>query len=168
MAQETNPLCTADPECGQTAIASYVWPWGESGVCCARHQVILQQKAQQLKRSVQLTALQPGAERPVTRDERIQARARIMTLEAELEDAKGRGMELYRANEQLQTQLKVEWAKRAEMEAQLSDARRLLEAAQVENGKLRNQAAEENDELQRLRALVPRTPPPAPLTDAPE
>jgi len=170
MSDVTNPICTFDPECGKTAIVSYTWPWGESGLACPAHQVVVHQRAEQLKREVHVVSLQPGAERPVTRDERIQTKARILTLEAELEEAKVRGMELYRSNESLQALIKVEQAKRAELEAQLAGANRALEEAQVANGHLLRQAADENSELQQLRALVTQPTPPAPqkLDEPPE
>lgn len=155
----SNPICTVDPECGEIAVAQYVWPWGETGLCCPRHQTILGQKAKQLKREIQITALRPGAERPVTRDERIQAHATRMALEAELAEAQTRGMELYRNVEQLQAQLKTAIAQKAELEAQLESARRTAAEAQRAAGEIRTKAAKENAELQQLRALLPKETP---------
>lgn len=148
-----NPICTVD-DCGEPAIASYVWAWGESGVCCARHQVILRQKAGQLKQSLQVTPLQPGAPAEETRDERIAKQAKLLTLEEELSEARDRGMQLYRQVESLQQQGRVQTLKIQEMEAQLRDLGNQLEKARIANGELRQQAARENDELQQLRALA--------------
>ena len=119
----TVPLCTVEEGCPEPAIAQYVWPWGESGMCCARHQVILRQKSQQLKRELQLTALRPGADQPVTRGERIQAQATILALQAEVDEGRQRGQELYRQTVELQSQVVTLRAQRAELEAQLAAAR---------------------------------------------
>lgn len=152
-------ICTVEDGCPEPAIATYLWPWGDSGACCARHQVVLQQRAGQLKRQVSITPLRPGAEQPVTRAERIQSKATILALETEIEETRERGMELYRSVTELQSRVKTLMAQKAEMEAQLQSMALQLDAAREENGELRQQAANENAELQQLRALVPLPPP---------
>lgn len=141
--------------CTNTPVASYTWPWGETGLVCATHTVNLRQMEKNLKRQVTITPLQPGEPTPITRDERIASKARIMALEEELDEARSRGMDLYRQHEDLQRKLKVALAQTAAVDAELKsvveerdDLRRLLGEAQLA-------AARENDELQQLRALVP-------------
>jgi len=163
----TVPLCTVEEGCPEPAIAQYVWPWGESGMCCARHQVILRQKSQQLKRDLQLIALRPGADQPVTRGERIQAQATILALQAEVDEGRQRGLELYRQTVELQSQVTTLRAQRAELEAQLGTARLDLEEARTRAGTLQQKLGQENAELLQLRALVPPAHPeePAPTTE---
>lgn len=155
--QQTSIMCgesDGGEPCKELATATYVWPWGKSGTCCPRHQVILQQRAHSLKRQITFTALNPGAQPAPTRDERIQFRAKVGVLEAELSEARERGMQLYRGHEALQAQLRVALLSKQELEAQLADAHAQLERMRVENGELREAAARENDELQQLRAFV--------------
>jgi hypothetical protein len=167
MSEETvNQFCKSG-----TPVATYVWPWGETGVCDAEGQIILGQKARALKRQVVVTPLVPGAPPPIERAERIETQAKILALELECDEAKSRGLDLYHDIERLQEQLRLETAKCQSVSASLERAILEVDQLRVENGKLRQQAARENDELQRLRAFVspsPTQPPPAlgsPLPD---
>jgi uncharacterized phage infection (PIP) family protein YhgE len=141
--------------CEHPPVAEFVWPWGETGLVCAHHRIILAQKSKRLNRDVVITPLQSGTPAPLTRDERIASKARIMTLEEELDEAKSRGMDLYRQLEELKAQLvranRNAKAADEELKALLDERdslRQLLGEAQLA-------AARENDELQQLRALVP-------------
>ena len=151
------PNCT---HCEKEATASYVWDWGETGLACPEHQVILRQQAARLHRGVSISPLQPGAPTPITRDERIASKARIMALEEEIAECQARGLELYRAHEAVQAQLRTETAKRTALELELQTQRARVDELLEQVGLARQDAARENDELQRLRALVPRDPPP--------
>jgi hypothetical protein len=144
--------------CKETPVATYVWPWGETGLTCAQHQIVLRQKASQLNRDVVITPMQPGAPTPMTRDERITSQARILTLEAELEEARTRGVEMYRSNEQLTAQLRVEQAKTAELDAALTAATNRYDELVAMTGELRAELAEAVDELGKLRAVVTAGP----------
>lgn len=150
--------CTFREGCENTPIAQYVWPWGENGLCCADCQVVLGQKSEQLKRQVQITPLAVGAPPPMERAERIELNAKILTLEAEVSEARDRGLDLYRQVERLQEQVILETSKCASVAASLERALVQIDELRAENGRLREVAATENDELQRLRALVPRPP----------
>lgn len=141
--------------CTNTPVASYTWPWGETGLVCATHTVNLRQMEKNLRRQVTITPLQPGDPSPITRDERIASKARILALEEECEELRKRGMDLYRQHEAVKDQLRVALANTAAVDAELrsvsterDDLRRLL-------GEAERAAAMENDELQQLRALVP-------------
>jgi hypothetical protein len=88
------------------------------------------------------------------RAERIELRATIATLECEVDEARQRGMELYRSVEKLQRQLELELSKQSSLSASLERAEQRVEELRIELGELRRTAAAENDELQRLRAIV--------------
>jgi len=156
---EPVPICTVEDGCPEPAIATYMWPWGASGACCARHQVVLGQKSAQLKRPVQISPLRPGAEQPVTRAERIQSKATILALQEEIEESRVRGMELYRSTTELQAAVRTLQAQKLELEANLQEARRQNDELREQNGKLRQVAANENAELQQLRALTKQPAP---------
>lgn len=141
--------------CTNTPTASFTWPWSESGLVCAEHTVLLRQKAAQLKRDVLIVPLQPGEPTPITRDERIASKARIMALEEELDEAKRRGMDLYRQHEELQRRLKVALAQTAAVDAELRSIVEERDSLRRLLGEAERAAARENDELQQLRALVP-------------
>src|SRR5215211_15893 len=114
------PACD-EPGCGETAVFMYQWDWGKSGVSCARHAQLAQQIAGQISRNVVLSPLRPPESAPMQRDERTQLTARALVLEAELDEAKGRGLELYRANVALTQQVQTLTVRERELNAQLSD-----------------------------------------------
>jgi len=157
---------TCDRDCTKPAVFAYAWEWGEKGVCCAEHQFLLRQAAEHLGgRTVSFTPLVPAGPAPITRDERIQLNARVLTLEAELEDAKSRGLDLFRENTTLTRQVQAATVRGRELELQLKDhaakiaeLKELGEARDAEHGQL-------TDELSRLRTLskfVDQPPPTSP------
>lgn len=99
------PMMCSVPGCTKPAISTYVWAWGETGACCAEHQVVLQQKAKNLKRTIQFNAIAPGAPTPMTRDERVQLHAARLAAEDETIEAKQRTAKLYDQNQVLATEL---------------------------------------------------------------
>jgi DNA repair exonuclease SbcCD ATPase subunit len=159
--------CTVEPhtDCQDPVVATYQWPWGESGLTCAKHQTVLAQRAAQLKRSVVIAPLEPGNPTPLDRTERTAFHAQILALQEECDELKKRGLELYRANESLQDMIRTEQAKRASLEASLGLAHEELAGLRVRNGELEVAAARENAELQQLRALVSPEPIPLPRPD---
>jgi predicted transcriptional regulator len=146
------PACDRD-NCGETAVFQYVFAWGESGVCCARHAQLLQQIADQTARSIVLSALRAPEEAPMQRSERTLLKAHSLVVEEELNEAKGRGLELYRANVDLTQQVQTLKVRERECNAQLKDrdARiRHLEGALEERD---TEHAELTEEIGRLRTL---------------
>lgn len=141
--------------CKNADVAQFVWPWGESGLTCAQHQIILSQRSKQLKRDVVITPLQPAAPSPMTRDERIQARARIMTLEEENDELRKRGQDLYRQNEDLKTQVRHALNNASSIDKELASVVEERDSLRQLLGEAQRAAAKENDELQQLRALLP-------------
>lgn len=141
--------------CDHPPVASYTWPWGETGLVCALHHVNLRQMEKNLKRQVTITPLQPGEPTPITRDERIASKARTLALEEECEELRKRGMELYRQHEALKEQLRVALANTAAVDAELRHAVHERDQLRELLGEAERAAARENDELQQLRALVP-------------
>lgn len=160
--------CTYMVNCEGEPVASYEWPWGDKGLACSRCLGLIRQLEQNLKRQCSIVAIQSGAPAPIERQERIDYQARILALTAECDEAKTRGLELYRSVESLQNQVKLERAKLASVTASLEMAVTQNDALRVENGELRQSAARENDELQRLRALVTLPTEPAEPTQFPE
>ncbi len=146
------------PECGQPAVALYAWPWGENGACCQRHQFILHQKAEQLGQRLVISPLNVPAP-AMSRDERTQMHAQILSLQDECEALKKQGTQMYNDNVQLQTEGRRLLARSNDLDTKL--------AASIEaHGKTRQNLDDvlaERDELKaennRLRLLVSNAPP---------
>lgn len=145
--------CDRD-DCENPAVFSYTWDWGEHGICCAEHQVRLAQLAAQLKRTVQFVALQPGAEPPLERSERVKLKAEVYAVEAELEETKGRNADLYRQAGGLAAQVQSLTVRHAEAQAQLRDAKAEADRESARADQLRRENADMVDEITRLRLLV--------------
>lgn len=141
--------------CTNPPVASFTWPWGESGLVCSHHAITIRQKEANLKRQALMVPIQPGEPTPITRDERIASKARTLALEEECEELRKRGMDLYRAHEQLKDQLRVALANTAAVDAELRHAVHERDQLRELLGEAERAAARENDELQQLRALVP-------------
>jgi len=156
------PTCTAKEGCTNEAVAQFVWPWGDNGLCCAEHQIVVQQQAHALRQQVSLQALQPGAPLPITREERIAAHATALALGEENAELRATSMDLYRKVEELQASLRTELSKAVALEASLAEARSEVERLRATTGKLRQEAADATTEARRLRTLIPQkldTPP---------
>lgn len=150
------PVCDT-PGCNEPATLAYRWDWGQTGVSCAKHAALAQQKATSLKRAVVIHPIQQAAPEPLTRDERVQLKATAMVLEEDLKAAQSAGQQLHAKNADLQVQLSAALVKQRELSAQLDDGRAKLREAQAwsdelsaENGRL----LAELDRLKHLDALV--------------
>lgn len=146
--------------CSEKATQAYSWDWGETGVCCDTHAVLLQQIAGQIERKLVLTPL-TRAPQPIGRDERIALTARSLVLQEEVENAKLRGLELYRINQQLAAELRLYKVRAEEAHVQLTEAQK--QAAQLldevaerdaENARL----LADNERLKLLEASLPDAP----------
>ena len=93
--------------CNGQALYSYVWDWGESGVCCESLRFILNQKAARLNRRCTITPLDPGAPSPITRDERVVYNARILALQDELTETQARALTVSEAHREVCAQLQT-------------------------------------------------------------
>src|SRR6186713_2027563 len=89
------PICDREG-CSNPANATYAFDWGENGICCSTHQFLLKQTADQIFRGVQFLPLANLPPAPMARDERARLKGETYALTEELEEAKGRGLELYR------------------------------------------------------------------------
>lgn len=162
-------MCDKDPT--QQAVYSYRFDWGEEGVCCSEQATRLQQVAAQTGRGVVLVPLstEPPA---LTLDERRQHHATRLALEEELSAAKARGLELYRVNQQLASELRAANAVNSELQVQLAECKTAVDR----QADLTRRAAGENADLvaevERLRAvasLVMHPPEPSgPLEEPPQ
>lgn len=152
------PLCDR-PGCGQPALFSYVWEWGEKGLCCERHRFELNQTAGQISRTIQCTALDAGQPAPLLRDERTQLMAKALSAEAELEETKARGLDLYRQNTGLTQQVQSLTVRNREADAQLRDAKQRLADMGAQLERTTAELANTSDEVSRLRVLVPKADP---------
>lgn len=156
----------SDDPCGAPAVFAYVWEWGETGVCCAEHAATLQQIAGNLGRRVTLTALATQPEAPLQRGERVQLIAEKLAAEAELEEVKKAGADLYNDNVRLTQQVQSLTTRKTALELQVRDFEgktAKLEAALQESEAVQG---DQLQELERLRVLVkfanPSEPAPAP------
>lgn len=155
-AADEAPVCD-DENCSAPATLSYRWDWGATGVCCAEHAALAQQKSTALSRSVAIHPMQAAAPPSLTRDERVQYKATILTLEEDLKAAQSSGQQIHQRHQDLQVQLSAKVTKERELRAQLEDAgvklsetARKLDDLSAENGRL----LVELDRLKHLDALV--------------
>jgi len=153
------PACD-EPGCGETAVFMYSWDWGKQGVCCARHAQLAQQVAGQISRNVLLSPLRPPEAAPMLRDERTQLTAKALVLESELDEAKGRGLELYRANVQLTQQVQTLTIRERELNAQLKDRDARIGHLEGQLEERDTEHAELTEEIGRLRTLEAFVRPP--------
>ena len=154
MSDETpEPLCDVD-ECTEPAVFTYSWEWGQTGVCCAKHLTLLQQKSGQLQRALMFTALVPTKPAPLTRDERAKLIANGIVLEQELEEAKARGLELYRKTGELTIQIQTLTLREREAKAQLADGQRRVAELEEQLLARDREHGELVAELERLRTIA--------------
>jgi hypothetical protein len=139
--------------CDEPAVFAYRWEWGATGQSCAHHATLLQQTAENLNRKIALHPIVAPGPAPLLRDERVQLVAKHLVLEAELEEAKSRGLEVYRRNGDLQVQLNTAVVRERELKAQLQDAALTVERVQKRCDELDQKNGELLVELDRLRAL---------------
>lgn len=152
--------CTEDG-CGSEAIFTYVWPWGDQGHCCARHQIVISQRSEALGRgTINFTALDPGRPQAITRDERTRLIAERMSTEQDLVEVKARSAELYQINTELQSEVRRLRARNTEIEAQVKDAREDLQKVIGERDEALADLHDAQTEVRRLQALLPRAPQP--------
>lgn len=152
-------ICDA-PGCGKPATHTYTWDWGQTGYCCAQHQQHQNGLQANLKRRVTFTALASAIAPALTRPERTQLISERLAAEAELDEVKTRGIEIYNQNTELTRQVQSLRLRSEEREAQLRDANG--KALELEEKLVSREAelAEAVQEVQRLRALIPREPAP--------
>jgi len=146
------PVC--DRGCTKPAAFSYTWSWGETGVCCEEHQFLMNQTANQIERTIQFSPLVPAGPAPLERPERIRLKSEIYALEEESKDLKARGLEMYRLNERLTSQVQALTVRGRETEAQLRDASREIDRLTCELAKRDAEHGNMVDELDRLRTLA--------------
>lgn len=154
------PVCDRDPKCGESAVYSYMWDWGEKGVCCALHAQLAQQVASQISRGVVLSPLRAPEAEPMQRDERTRLKAHALVVEEELNEAKGRGLELYRANVDLTLQVQTLKVREREMNAQLKDRDARIAHLEGQLSERDAEHAELTEEIGRLRTLEAFVRPP--------
>lgn len=138
----------------QPAVASYLWPWGETGFCSSRYQLELNQIATNLSRTVSFLPLADAAEPPMERSERTKLKAELLVCEEELTEAKTRAADWYRENVKLTSQVQAQTMRVRELEAQLQDAQ--IKVTRLEQRLLTTDAAQGEmvEELSRLRTLA--------------
>lgn len=149
------PVCDREG-CKNAATFAYCFDWGEKGKCCSEHATLLQQTAQNISRGITLMPL-AQVPTPMTRDERIGHHARVLVLEEELQQAKDRGLELYRANQQLLADKQLLQLRDREARVQLEEAHKAnarlrdeVEKRDAENARL----VDENERLKPLESFV--------------
>lgn len=146
-------LCDVDG-CQEPAQFSYLWDWGQTGLCCAHHALILRQKSGNLNRTVTIQSLVAPAPTAMTRDERIRMRAEVMTIQEDVAELKQRNLELYNANQELTRELRRMGTELSQLQDMLADAR--AEADQLTADKMTALAdlGTRTAELVRLEAVL--------------
>ncbi len=146
-------------DCNDPATHAYTWAWGTSGTCCPKHQIVLQQTADQIARTINFSPLNANATPPLQREERVRLKAEALVLDEELKEAKQRGLDLYRQNTNLTQQVQSLTVRNREAEAQRKDAIADLQRSELRQQQLEAENATLADELSRLRVLVDMPPP---------
>lgn len=154
------PIVMCDePGCNAVAVVAYRWDWGKQGHVCAEHQAQYSQRQSNLKRTVTFAPIAPAAAPLLTRSERTQLIAAKLSAEAECDEVKARGVELYNQNADLARQLGSLRIRHTECEAQLKDAAVRVAQLEVKLTEREGELAEAVTEIGRLKALVPREQP---------
>jgi hypothetical protein len=138
----------------EPATHSYTWEWGASGTCCAAQVPLLQQTAQNLGRGITFGVLTSGATPALQRDERTKLKAEAFVLAEELSEAKARGLDMYRQNTALTSQVQALTVRNREAEAQKKDAVAARNEMDARLAALEAENASLNDEVGRLRVVV--------------
>lgn len=146
--------CTVRDDCTDPPVAEYRWPGGETGLVCARHQIVIRQRAERTRQHVTITPLAGLAPPPLTVDERTQLHARRIALEEECSQLRARGLELHRTVERLQGALRTAEAQRAALEASLRGETAHVADLLTQVGEARQMAEEEHAAAEQLRLLV--------------
>lgn len=154
------PIVMCDePGCTAPAVVAYQWDWGKTGNACAKHQAQYSQVQSNLKRRVTFTPLASMAPPALLRSERTQLIAAKLSAEAECDEVKARGVELYNQNADLARQIGSLRIRHTECEAQLKDAANRVAHLEVKLTERESELAEAVTEIGRLKALVPREQP---------
>jgi chromosome segregation ATPase len=149
--------------CSELAAFTYVWPWGEQGACCAGHQFLVNQRATNLGReNPQYTAVAAG-QAPVhlERDERVNFRAQILTLEDEVKEQRTYAGELYTANAGLNAEVQRLTQRNVHLEATVKALSEERDFAAKERDEANQVANDLSRELAQVKLLVPPPPPDA-------
>jgi len=139
--------------CGKPAVANFMWAWGERGACCAEHQTALNQLASNLKRNITFMALDGPTPPTIGRDERTRLQAEILVLREEAQEAKDRGLSLYKANAELAEQARLAAIRERELRAQVKDALAEKASAEEKAAEAAREAARCSFEMQKLHRL---------------
>lgn len=140
--------------CKQAGVVAYLWDWGDKGVCCQHHMMLLQQTAGNLGRAVTFVPLVAAAPAPITRDERARLKGEVYALTEEIEEHKGRGLDLYRENERLAQQVQALTVRGRETELQLKEAKKQVEQLQQQADERDAEHGNLVDEVERLRSIA--------------
>jgi predicted nuclease with TOPRIM domain len=128
---------------GEPATMSYVWPWGEEGVCSPKGQMLLMQKGQSLERVPMFAPLADAPEPMMERSERTRLIAEKLAAEGETEEVRRRSSRLYDDNVEISrdlAELKARFANQSgildDVRAELSQAHSDVSRLAAENGRL--------------------------------
>lgn len=151
------------PGCKQPASLSYRWDWGQTGVCCQEHGLLLQQTAvnvssHDLKRNINLAPLEHAQEAPLERSERTQLIAAKLAAEGEAAEIKRKSAELYQQNVNLTGQVSVLTLRNREANEQLTDARKTIDALEDKLHEREIDLGRVTDELLNLQTLAAFAP----------
>lgn len=144
-------------ECDELATLAYRWDWGATGIVCAEHGALLQQKSVALSRGIVVHPRQLAAPAPIGRDERVQLTAQTIVLAEDLKAAQSAGEQLHGRNKDLQVQLSAAVVRTRELNAQLVDVGDKLRQSEQQRGELSAENGRllvELDRLKHLDALV--------------
>jgi chromosome segregation ATPase len=115
---------------------------------------------------MQFIALDPGRPQPISRDERTQLRAALMTAEEDMKAAQTRAALLYSENQTLREEARRQKGRILEVEKQLGERKADIVRLTDERDAARADAGEAQQEVAELQAMLPRTDVPPPLGES--
>lgn len=146
-------------KCEEAATHSFRWEWAEEGTCCGACATLVTQASQNIGRSVAIRPLDAAAAvAPVTRHERTQLIAAKLSAEAELEEVKQRGAQLYQSNVDLTAQVQTLTMQKREHESIVAEREEQIERLATDLERRERELADATAELHRLRVLSPFMP----------
>ncbi len=147
-------MCDVVPE--QPAVFSYQWDWGESGVCCAEGQFLLNQKAGQLGRHIAFAPLHAPTEQPLVRSERAALKGQVYALEEEVRELQERGQKMYSELELARADARVVLSRDASQKAEIETIKAYQTQLERELSDAHAEIISLTERLDTLQRLLPR------------
>jgi hypothetical protein len=143
---------------GERAIAQYIWAWGEEGFCSVKGQFLLNQKAGNLKRTIQFIPLANLPPAPMMSDERTRLIAERLSAQSELAEVNERNSRLFASNTELASQVREFRIRDEAAVAEIGNLNSELAEVKAAHSKLSLDRQEIAEQLGRANVLLEASP----------